>query len=258
MRHHVRGFTLLELIVVIAIIGVLSVIILPSFKNALARANDTKLKQFAITLDKKYDVTTKYDFEEGSGLSAKDTSINQVSNTPQNNLIIPGSGVTYSQNTYSSSSQYSLSFGGTAGASSQSKTLPSLDNKSFSISFWFNMNSSGDGCMLHKGNHALRERLSICYYLDSIYVSAYQFPESNFGYKVSPQQWHHFVMSFDSNTYLAVVYIDSVRVGQVNFGGVISNSDNYPLVLGKYPNNTFFYSGYIDDFRVYENQVIVK
>ena len=39
-KTSLRGFTLLELIVVIAIIGVLSVIIIPSFTTALARSRD--------------------------------------------------------------------------------------------------------------------------------------------------------------------------------------------------------------------------
>lgn len=39
-KKTLRGFTLLELIVVIAIVGILSVIILPSFTTALARSRD--------------------------------------------------------------------------------------------------------------------------------------------------------------------------------------------------------------------------
>ena len=38
----VRGFTLLELVIVIAIIGILAVIVLPNFIQALAKARDAK------------------------------------------------------------------------------------------------------------------------------------------------------------------------------------------------------------------------
>lgn len=249
-----RGFTLLELIVVIAIIGVLSVIVLPSFKTALSRANDTKLKQFAITLDKKNDITSKYDFEEGSGLVTRDSNIYM-----QNNLTVPGSGANFSTDTYSSSSQYSMYFNGAARLTSTSNASPVLDNKSFSISFWFKMDSTANGCMLQKGAPGVaRQMVEVCYWLDSMYVGFGSGLLLSPNYKVTAQQWHHFAMSYDVSTYLVVAYVDGVRIGQFNLGGVLSNTGSSPLSVGAYPSGSYPFTGYVDDLRFYEGQVIVR
>lgn len=249
-----RGFTLLELIVVVAIIGVLSVILLPTFKTALGRANDTKLKQFAITLDKKFDITNRYDFEEGVGLVAKDSNI-----YTQNNMTIPGSGVTYSQNTYSSSSAYSLYFNGASHITAQNNSPANLDSKSFSVSFWFKMDSTANGCMFHKGNPGvMRQMIEFCYWLDSMYVGFGSGLLLSPNYKVTPLVWHYFVFSFDSTTNLAVAYVDGLKIGEYNLTAPLTNTSNFPLSIGSYANGSYPFTGNVDDLHIFEGQVIVK
>lgn len=254
MKINVKGFTLLELIVVVAIIGVLSVILLPSFRTALTKANDTKLKQFAINLDKKNDLTNIYDFEEGNGLVAKDSNI-----YTQNNMTIPGSGVTYSQNTYSSSSQYSLYFNGASHITAQNNSPANLDNKSFSVSFWFKMDSTANGCMVHKGNPGVvRQMLEFCYWLDSMYIGFGSGLYLSPNYKVTPLVWHHFAFSFDSSTNMTVAYVDGAKIGEYNLTAPLTNTSNFPLSIGSYANGSYPFAGNVDDFHIFEGQVIVR
>ncbi len=50
MRKNNKGFTLIELIVVIAIMGILAAIVIPQFNNATTQAKEATVKSFATSL----------------------------------------------------------------------------------------------------------------------------------------------------------------------------------------------------------------
>ena len=257
MRLSVRGFTLLELIVVIAIIGVLSVIILPSFKNALDRANDTKVKQNITNIIKRYDVVAKWELEEGVSNTTKDTAINQTDNTVQNNATIPGSGVTWSTDTYASSSRYSLAFNGTNYLTTVNNTYPKLDGSSFSFSLWFKRTGGfgvGDRMLLAKGTSGTRQCLSVGFKDDELMIGPWG-PDYMTGLRITDQNWHNLMFSFDASTNIVTAYVDNRLIGRGNWGGSLANTDSYPLRIGTYNGGHFI--GNIDDVYYFKD-VIVK
>ena len=52
-RRRIRGFTLLEIMIVVAIVGILAAIVLPSYQNQVRKANRSAAQQFLM------DVATK-------------------------------------------------------------------------------------------------------------------------------------------------------------------------------------------------------
>jgi type IV pilus assembly protein PilE len=53
VRQRIRGFTLLEIMIVVAIVGILAAIVLPSYQNQVRKANRSAAQQFLM------DVATK-------------------------------------------------------------------------------------------------------------------------------------------------------------------------------------------------------
>lgn len=64
-RHHQRGFTLIELMITVAIVGILSAIAVPSYNKYVLRANranaKTALLSIAQRLEQNYTLTGRYD-----------------------------------------------------------------------------------------------------------------------------------------------------------------------------------------------------
>ena len=53
VRNRTRGFTLLEIMIVVAIVGILAAVVLPSYQNQVRKANRSAAQQFML------DVATK-------------------------------------------------------------------------------------------------------------------------------------------------------------------------------------------------------
>lgn len=257
----VRGFTLLELIVVIAIIGVLSVIIIPTFRSALSKANDTKLKQNVTNTLKKYTPLNKWEFEEGSGSVAKDTAINLIDNTLQNNANFSYGSPVYSPDTYSSSSQSSIYFNGSSYLQTVNSTYPKLDGQSFSFSIWFKRTGGWgdvDKFLFTKGywgGNGVCRLFHTTFRYDSLYIG-FASADADTGVKVTDQNWHNLMMSFDVSTSKLVVYLDGSRLGSYTMPCSLSGTDSYPFLIGGWSEGPGYFIGNLDDVYYFKDIIV--
>ena len=112
MREHKKGFTIVELVIVIAVIGVLSAILIPTFVNVTQNAKDAALKS---DLANAYSM---YVAEAADGVNDKDNTVFYVDLVGQKDILLEKGGEYYefgtewgpSSTDYSKTKKYGVAY----------------------------------------------------------------------------------------------------------------------------------------------------
>ncbi len=266
MNKHTRGFTLIELMVVISIIGMLSSVVIVSLQAARDKGRVASGLKFSTYNYRAFgaDAAGQWNFNEASGGNALDISGN-------NRHLTQSTGAALSRNSDTPNNVGGQSLPITNGGRYATVSIPSgqrplLGNAT--LSAWIKVTGNGTGAIVAANNNTTGDTPLIIYitnigggvYLVHCTTDLPGSPGStrDIGY-ISLNKWTHFACAINAQSGVLRGYMDGVAganngfipsapmyVDTMSVGGA-SQSSPFPFNIPYTPT----YTGFIDDAAVY-------
>jgi prepilin-type N-terminal cleavage/methylation domain-containing protein len=260
-----KGFTLIELMVVISIIGFLSSITTASFNESRAKASQSAALKFGISLYRNWgaDAILAYNFDDFAMNTTTDDGVHGLDGK------LVGSSITFDPNGGVSGGAFTFSGGGANNEFIASPSLSSVKvkgstysaffyptefNNSMILSLWSvlppNSGANQDTNMHGRGFIRIitggRIEASIGSYGGGCYAI---WPRIFSNKKAVMNKWNSVALSFDSATMSINLYLNGEFVGRASSNVSCSNDINYVVVGGRNVSNNF--KGKIDSVVIY-------
>ncbi|MEK7390734.1 MAG: LamG-like jellyroll fold domain-containing protein [Patescibacteria group bacterium] len=236
-----RGFTIIELLVVISILGLISSIALANLESAKSKAKEAAGKQFHATLQRTLGVDTiaRWEFDETTGDMAYDSSGNNLSGTITGATRtldgISGSALSFDGGDYISGNGFSNSNG----------------NGNATVAVWINPTDPvGSNTIFHVGDAS-------CTVLEAgitggrVYATHDTVGVPTLSNRVvSNNIWQNLTIVF-SNYSTYDVYINGAKVDSVTNPGLNNGCPSVSWSIGARTDHTSGFNGLMDSLQVY-------
>ncbi len=259
-NHNNKGFTLVELLVVISIVSLLSTIIFSSVKTSREKAYITSLVSFNTSVHHLIGdrLVLNWDLEDNwnggvcSGSSAKDVSGNGNDGTITNGV--------WSTDVFSNSQKCSISSSGSTYILSPDLSKY-ITTTSMTISLWIKSTPSGGVVISELGqnivNNGWHDSQVEVQTDNTIKFRVWSGPTitlSNFSYN----SWHNIVITYNANTSTITGYLDGKKVTSTSIKDYPSTNKLYYAIGASdstHLGNGIGFYGFIDDVRIYSTSI---